>query len=125
MPEIASNKNTPANSTENDACDLCPHTDKCRDVWAQPNHGPFNSGGLILASILAFIIPIITAVIAAAVVRHMANHTSQSSNTSASEILAALGGFIAGAAIAWIAMPILKKRFPANNQTINNCHSEQ
>ena len=125
MPEITSNKNTTADSIENDACNQCPHNDKCHDVWAQSNHGPFSPGGLILASILAFIIPIVTAVIAASIVRHTSGQPSQSPNTSTNEILAALGGFIAGATLAWLGMPILKKHFPANNQTMKNCHSEQ
>ena len=118
MPEITSQKNTTTNSFNTDACDSCPHSHACRDVWAKPNHGPFSPGGLILASILAFIVPIITAVIAAAIVRHS---TDQTGHTSVNEILAALAGLLAGAALAWLIMPFIKKHFPATLADTTDC----
>lgn len=118
MPETTSQKDTTANSFNNDACDSCPQSHACRDVWAKPNQGPFSPGGLILASILAFIVPIITAVIAAAIVRH---NTDPTGHTAVNEILAALAGLLAGVALAWRVMPCIKKHFPAPRPDTTHC----
>ena len=101
---------------DDNICGSCPQVDKCREVWSKPNQGPFSPAGLSLCSAAGFLLPIMTAIIAGAIAH---SYFSTGNKTSLWELVAAGLGLITGAAVAWLIVPIIKKRFPANNHSID------
>jgi len=89
-------------------CEGCPQGDECRKVWSAAYRGPFSPTGLSLSSALVFLLPIATAIAAGALVREL---TKGANYTTMAQALAAAGGFVLGALVAWLLMPLLKKRF--------------
>jgi len=98
--------NLSAPDKDDNVCGSCPHVDKCREVWSKPNQGPFSPAGLSLCSAAGFLLPIITAIIAGAVAH---SYFSTGRKTSFWEPLAVGLGLIAGAALAWLIVPLIKK----------------
>ena len=101
-----------ANSAEPSVCTDCPEAHKCRSAWSAPHQGPFSAVGLSLGSALAFLLPIATAIIAG-----VWAHAHQGDPPSVLwDIAAAAFGMLAGAAIALLAMPVIKKHFPSQSR---------
>ena len=90
-------------------CKSCPHTDKCREVWAEENKGPLTSGGLAIFSAIAFLLPIAAAIIAGTIAR-------ADRMTEKMQMLYALAGLIVGGAIASLIVYILKNKFNRNEE---------
>ena len=93
---------------DNNACGLCPQVDKCRKVWAEPNRGSLSPAGLVLGSAIGFLLPIMTAIITGAFAHVCLSSTGK---TSLWEPIIAGAGLVTGASLAWLIMPIVKKRF--------------
>ena len=89
-------------------CKDCFHADRCRQVWSESPGGTFSPAGLSLASLVAFLLPLVTAIVAGAAA-HI--YLIDQDNAPMAEIAAALAGLLAGAALAWLFMPSLKKHF--------------
>ena len=89
------------------ACEGCGQKHLCREVWAEPNRGPLSSAGVLVGSMLVFLLPILTAIVAAALV---GNNTANK-EFSSGQAMAAVGGLIAGAIVAWLLMPLVRKHF--------------
>ena len=89
-------------------CKGCPQGDECRKVWSAIHQGPFTPTGLTLVSALVFLLPIATAITTGAVARTL---TKDSNHTTMIQALAAGGGLVFGAFIAWLLMPVIKKRY--------------
>ena len=90
------------------ACDGCGQKHLCREVWAEPNRGPLSAAGVLVGSMLVFLLPILAAIIAAAVA---GNYTDAGTEFSVGQVIAAVCGLVAGAFIAWLLMPLVRKRF--------------
>lgn len=90
------------------ACAGCPHGDKCREAWGAAQGGSFSTGGISVASVLAFLLPWVAAIAAAAAVQAHYGGTGKFSPAAA---LAGLGGLAAGALLARLLMPWVRKRF--------------
>jgi len=91
-----------------EVCKGCPHGDECRKVWSATHRGPFTPTGLTLGSALVFLLPIATAITTGAVARTL---TKGANHTTMVQALAAGGGLVFGAFIAWLLMPVIKKRY--------------
>lgn len=89
-------------------CKGCPQGDECRKVWSAAYRGSFTSTGLSLSSALVFLLPIATAIAAAAIAK---GFLKQETYTTIIQFVAAGGGFVLGAFVAWLLMPVIKKRF--------------
>jgi len=90
------------------ACAGCPHSDPCRQVWSMPHTGPLTSGGLLISSILVFLLPLVFAIIAGGLYQ---SYAADSDSLPWLVFLAAFGGLLVGAFIAWLTMPLIKKYF--------------
>ena len=89
-------------------CKGCPQGDECRKVWSAANRGPFTPTGLSLSSALVFLLPIATAIAAAAIAKAF---LKEDTYATIIQFVAAGGGFVLGALVACLLMPLLKKRF--------------
>ena len=98
-------------AAEQSACQGCPHTDQCRDVWGAARRGPFSAAGLSLGSAAAFLLPWVTAIAGAVVVR---GFEAERAGFSAGQALGALGGLLLGGVGAWLVMPMIRKWFGAD-----------
>ena len=119
-PHLAeANQPEPTNANEPDQhCTGCPQKHLCRKVWAMPNRGPLSPAGLSLGSVLVFLLPLLTAIITGAVVHHLIAGTE---SFSPWEIVAAAAGLVLGAFIAWLIMPLIRKRFYESKPLADNC----
>ena len=102
------NHEIPAAQAENKPCHGCPDEDSCRKVWSQPNRGPFSATGLSLGSALVFLLPLVTAIIAGALFHR---YKGQPDHFSLGEVLAAMGGLLAGVLLARMLLPLIRKYF--------------
>ena len=105
-PSPAAEQSTP-DSNESSACSGCPDAHKCRTAWSAPRRGPFSPAGLSISSAAVFLLPLIGAIIAGA----WAHACKSDSAYLFWDIAAAAVGFIAGAVVALITMPLIKKHF--------------
>jgi hypothetical protein len=117
MTEPDPNNKTITAAKDEPVCNGCPEADKCRQVWSMPNQGPFTSAGLSLAGILVFLLPIFTAIVAGALVHAFVRPNSK---THRWEIAAAAAGLIAGAFLARLLLPLIKKYFSRPDKSLKN-----
>ena len=88
----------------NKECSNCPHTDKCREVWAEENRGPLTSGGLAVCSAVAFLLPIFAAIIVGTIAR-------AGGSSEKVQILFSLLGFVLGGVFAATIVSYSKNKF--------------
>ncbi len=119
MNDLPGNKlDAPEPGKEEFGCAGCIQEDKCREVWSMKNRGPFNSTGLVLASISVFLLPIVTAITAGWLVQAYAASAEVPALWQATAVVGGLGG---GVFLAWLIVPLIRKKFHAPDVEENYC----
>ena len=106
--EPADKKPSQTSNSPESCCSGCSQHDSCIQVWSAPNKGPLTPIGVVLASVLAFLVPLLVAICGGVLARTC---LPNSQNITLGQVACVGGGFLLGAMLAWLTMPLIRKRF--------------
>jgi len=106
--EPTDQKQSQTSNSPESCCAGCSQHDSCIQVWSAPNKGPLTPIGVVLASVLAFLVPLLAAICGGVLAR---TYLPSSQNITLGQVACVVGGFVVGGLLAWLAVPLIRKRF--------------